>query len=149
GLGNLASRVTAMVTRYFDGVLPEPTAHGDAERALSAALEKTVRAADAAIERVAIHEAVTSVADFVGEVNGYVTAQEPWHVAKDETEEGRARLATILYTSAEALRAIAVLHHAVMPKTCAALWEALGATQLGPLSEQRIAEAGRWGQLPV
>ncbi len=38
GLGNLASRVTAMVGKYFDGVLPEATAEGDAERALAATL---------------------------------------------------------------------------------------------------------------
>lgn len=149
GLGNLASRVTAMVTKYFDGIVPEPTAPGEAEQGLSEALAVTVREADAAIGRVAIHEAITAVADFVSEVNGYLTAQEPWHVAKDDSEEGRARLATILYTAAESLRAIAVLHNAVMPKTCAELWDALGAGALGPLAEQRIADAGRWGQLPV
>ena len=60
--------------------------------------------------------------------------------------EGRARLATILYAAAESLRAVAVLHNAVMPKTSAALWEALGAAEaLGPLADQRIADAGRWG----
>lgn len=148
GLGNLASRVTAMVGKYFDGVLPEPTAEGDAERALADSLADTVARADAAIDRIAIHEAVGATADFVSAVNGYVTEQEPWKVAKDDSPEGRARLATILYAAAESLRAVAVLHAAVMPKTAAELWSALGADALGPLAEQRLADAGRWGQLP-
>ncbi len=149
GLGNLASRVTAMVGKYFDGVLPEPGDAGAAEQALAEALSTTATVADSAIERVAIHEAVAAVADFVGAVNGYVTQQEPWKVAKDETPEGRARLATILYTAAESLRAVAVLHHAVMPKTSAALWQALGADVVGPLADQRIDDVARWGQLPA
>ena len=149
GLGNLASRVTAMVGRYFDGVLPAAPAGGAAEQALTEALTDTVNAAEAAIDRLAIHEAVGAVADFVSLVNGYLTEQAPWHVAKDAAPEASGRLATILYTAAEALRAVAVLHNPVMPKTSAALWQALGAEVLGPLAKQRVQDAGRWGQLPA
>jgi methionyl-tRNA synthetase len=149
GLGNLASRVTAMVGRYFDGTLPQAGASGPAESALANALAATVETAEAAIDRLAIHEAIAAVADFVGAVNVYLTEQEPWKVAKDESDESRARLATILYTAAESLRAIAVLHAPVMPKTAAALWESLGAAAIGPLAEQRVQDAGRWGQLPA
>jgi methionyl-tRNA synthetase len=150
GLGNLASRVTAMVGKYFDGVLPEATASGPAEEALADALTKAASAADAAIQRVAIHEAVGAVADFVGAVNVYVTEQEPWKVAKDDSDEGRARLATILYAAAESLRAVAVLHNAVLPKTSAALWSALGADEaIGPLADQRIADVATRGVLPA
>jgi len=149
GLGNLASRVTAMVGKYFDAVLPEPTADGPAERALARTLELAVATAESAIDRVAITEAISAVADFVGAVNGYVTEQAPWQVAKDTSVEGRARLASILYAAAESLRAVAVLHNPVMPKACAALWASLGADALGPLVEQDLARAARWGQLPV
>lgn len=149
GLGNLVSRVTAMVDRYFDGALPEPAAHAPVESALAAALEAAVDRADAAIDRVATHDAVGAVAEFVGAVNGYVTEQEPWKVARDDSADGRARLATILYAAADSLRAIAVLHNAVMPKTSAALWDVLGADALGPLADQRVQDAGRWGQLPA
>jgi methionyl-tRNA synthetase len=149
GLGNLESRVTAMVGRYFDGTLPAASAAGPAEKALAETLAAAVDKAEAAIDRLAVHEAVTAVADFVGAVNVYLTEQEPWQVAKDESEEGQARLASILYTAAEALRAVAVLHAPVMPKTAAALWESLGATVLGPLAEQPVQDAGRWGQLPA
>lgn len=150
GLGNLASRVAAMVGKYFDGALPESTDHGAAEDVVAGALADTVRRADGAVGELNFSEAMTAVNDFVTVVNGYVTEQEPWKVAKDDSEQGRARLATILYTAAESLRGIAVLHNAVMPKTASALWELLGASaSLGALAEQPIQRAGAWGLLPA
>lgn len=147
GLGNLASRVAAMVGRYFDGKLPSATDFGPAEEALAARLAETVRVADKAIDTLAFHDALAAINDLVGAVNGYVSEQEPWQVAKDETR--RDRLATILYSAAEVLRAVAVLHNPTMPKTSAALWTLLGAdTTLGPIADQRIQDAGTWAQLP-
>ena len=85
---------------------------------------------------------------FVDVVNGYVTEQEPWVLAKDEANA--ERLSTVLYTICESLRAIAVLHHAVMPKATASLWEQLGAdVALGPIDQQNVTDVARWGQLPA
>ena len=59
------------------------------------------------------------------------------------------RLDTVLYTMCEVLRAVAVLYNAVMPKAMASLWSQLGAGEaLGALASQRLADAGRWGELP-
>lgn len=146
GFGNLASRVTAMVSKYFDGILPAPTVAGDAEAGIADALKAAADTANDAIDRIAIHEAVGAVEGFISAINGYVTEQEPWKVAKDESAWDR--LGTILYTAAEALRGVAVLHAPTMPKSAAALWEALGAEkQLGALADQNIDEAGQWGLL--
>ena len=149
GLGNLASRVAAMVGKYFDGALPEATDHGPAEQVLADRLTETVRLAEAAVDAVALQDAIGAVADFVSAVNGYVTEQEPWKVAKDDSYAARARLATILYTAAESLRAVAVLHRPVMPNTATALWELLGAEAVGAIVDQPVSEVARWGQLPV
>ena len=148
GLGNLASRIAAMVGKYFDGALPEPTDHGPAEQALADKLAQTVAIADKAIDTLAFQDALAAINELVGAVNGYVTEQEPWKVAKDESQQ--ARLATILYSAAEALRAVAVLHNPTMPKTSAKLWTLLGAEEkLGSLKDQRVQDAGTWGQLPA
>jgi methionyl-tRNA synthetase len=148
GLGNLASRVAAMVGKYFDGVLPEATDAGDAERALAAALVSAVEQSDTAMVDLRFHDGMAAIRAFVEAVNGYVTEQEPWKVAKDDSR--RERLATILYAAAESLRAIAVLYAAVMPTTAQRIWDLLGAEpRLGPLSEQRMDEAARWGSLPA
>ncbi len=148
GYGNLASRVTAMIGKYFDGRLPEDADHGLAEDEVAAALGAAVARAEAAIDRLALHEAIEATTDFVAKVNLYLSEQEPWKVAKDEG--ARDRLATILYTAAESLRAVAVLYNPVMPKSSAQLWQALGAADaLGELADQRVQDTGRWGQLPA
>jgi methionyl-tRNA synthetase len=137
-----------MIGRYCDGVLPAAGEPGPAEQLLTAQLSDAVVSAEAAMDRLALHEALGAIEQFVAAINGYVTEQEPWRVAKNDSAEGRARLGTILWTAAEALRAVAVLHAPTMPKTALALWTSLGAdTQLGPLADQDIMNAGRWGQL--
>ena len=139
-----------MVGKYFDGVLPEPTGRRPGREG---ACRRARRRRSTPPTRRSTGSRSTrrsaAVADFVGAVNGYVTEQEPWKVAKDDSDEGRARLATILYAAAEALRAVAVLHNPVMPKTSGALWESLGAEALGPLADQRVRTPARWGQLPA
>jgi methionyl-tRNA synthetase len=151
GLGNLASRVTAMIGRYVDGTLPQATP-GDAETPLIDGLAATIATADEAVGELRFHDALAAIDAYVIAVNGYLSAQEPWRVAKTAPDDQAAaeRLATILATSAEALRGIAVALHPFMPTATAALWEQLGAVAaLGPIGEQRVADAGRWGQLPA
>jgi methionyl-tRNA synthetase len=148
GFGNLASRVTAMLQRYFDGVVPEAGEATEAEQKVHVVLDAAAIRADGAIERFAIHEAIAAIWTIVDELNGYITSQEPWALAKDDAQ--RERLSAVLYTAADGLRALAVLLSPVMPKATASLWEALGATgALGALESQPIREAGRFGQLPA
>lgn len=148
GLGNLASRATAMVDRYFGGVLPAASDYTDAEKHVQKSLAHAAEVADKAVLALDFSTGIGAVKEFVDVVNLYVTEQEPWKVAKGEDDASKARLATILYTVAESLRAIAVLHHAVMPKATALMWEQIGAQgQLGDISMQRVHEAGRWGVL--
>jgi methionyl-tRNA synthetase len=148
GFGNLASRVIAMVNRYYDGVVPAPGAYTADDLAVQAITKNAAETADAAIQKLAIHEAIAAVWTIVDELNGYITIQEPWVLAKkDETRE---RLGTVLYTATEGLRALAVLLSPVIPEATAKLWTALGAPAgLGDLTDQVIVDAGHWGQLPV
>ncbi|WP_433219607.1 methionine--tRNA ligase [Microtetraspora malaysiensis] len=149
--GNLASRVAAMVGKYYDGTLPEATDAGAAEQAVAEGLARAVAQADAMIgDNLDFAGGIGAIFDFTRQVNGYLSEQAPWKVAKDESPEGRARLGTILYTAAESLRAVAVLLNPIMPGTAEKLWASLGAEpHLGPLAEQWIADAGTWGRLPV
>jgi methionyl-tRNA synthetase len=148
GFGNLASRVIAMIAKYFDGTIPTPASsegagYADADLAIQKTVAEAAASADAAIERFAIHEAIAAIWTIVDELNGYITEQTPWVLAK--TPETRDRLSTVLYTTAEGLRALAVLLSPVIPGATAKLWTALGAA--GALGDQRIREAGEWGQL--
>ncbi|MGA0222655.1 MAG: methionine--tRNA ligase [Candidatus Nanopelagicales bacterium] len=147
GLGNLASRSTAMVGKYRDGVLPEPGPLTAAEDAVVERLASATTNADAAMDELDFSTAIGEIRSVVELVNQYVTEVEPWVLAKDDANA--QRLDTVLYTMCEVLRAVAVLYNAVMPKAMASLWSQLGAGEaLGALAAQRIADAGRWGQLP-
>ncbi|WP_262703257.1 MULTISPECIES: methionine--tRNA ligase [Streptomyces] len=149
--GNLASRVAAMVGKYFGGTLPEAMADGEAEKAIHDGLVAAVAEADRRIgDELDFQGGILAVFDFIKQVNGYLTEQEPWKVAKDGSEGARARLATILYTAAESLRAVAILLNPVMPETSQKLWDSLGAeASLGALADQKVQEAAWWGKLPA
>lgn len=144
GFGNLASRTVAMISRYFGGEIPAPANYEPADIQVQEVAAAAASGAASAMDRVAIHEAIASTWKLVDELNNYITTQEPWVLAKDEST--RDRLATVLYTSIEGLRVLTVLLAPVMPKACEKLWSSIGLS-LGTLSEQPIAEAASWGRL--
>jgi methionyl-tRNA synthetase len=145
GFGNLASRVVAMIHRYFDGVLPTPGAASEDDLKVQAIAAAAVANADAAIDEVAIQDALIAVWTLVDELNNYITVQEPWVLAKDEAK--RERLGTVLYTAAEGLRVLATLMAPVTPKVSAKLWSTIGQGSLGDLADQPLSAAANWGQL--
>jgi methionyl-tRNA synthetase len=141
--GNLASRLIAMIEKYCDGVIPD-VARDDA---LAEVLTETVIAADNAMIALDFQGGINSIMDFCKRVNGFVTEKEPWVVAKDEAR--KAELMAILYNTADAIRALAVLLHPVMPVTCEILWSSIGADKtLGAIANQKIMDVSNWGQLP-
>ena len=148
GFGNLASRSIAMITKYFDGVVPTPGELAPADKAIVDVVAAAAAEADAAMSVLAIHDAISSIWTIVDALNGYITEMEPWALAKDPANA--ERLATVLYVCAEGLRALAVLLSPVMPEATQKLWSALGAEgALGALTAQPLRAAGNWGQLPA
>jgi len=143
GLGNLASRILAMLGSSFDGVVPEPGAEG-VEDDLPALIADVARRYDEHMSELALSPALAAVWEVVGRANGYLVERQPWNVAKDETRRGE--LAAILYASAETLRILAVLIGSIMPGAAQRLWEQLGIEQ--PLDAQRLPSAAAWGGLP-
>jgi len=136
GFGNLASRVLAMVTRYFDGVIPD--AQPDDE--IRDIALRVTDDADRAIDRFAINETLSSIWELVDALNGYISEQEPWALAKDP--EKRERLEQVLATAIRGLGTLAVLLAPVLPKATAKLWEALGGT--GAVDDTVIRSAWEW-----
>ncbi len=130
GLGNLASRVTAMLVKYRDGVVPAapmPAALEDTARALVAEYVTAMSANDLrgggeAIERL------------VREGDGFVSASAPWALAK---AGDHAALDAVLAALAHTLLRLALMARPFMPEKAAQLWDALG--QDGPME-------GAWGR---
>ena len=142
GLGNLASRVLAMVDANVDGLVPErPSAA--AASPLEAPAAELARAYDEGMGNLNPTAAVTALSDFVGEMNRYLVDVAPWALAKDPAR--RDELATILYDSLEGLRLIAIFSFPVMPGAAERLWTQLGVAE--PLADQRLPAAASWGGL--
>lgn len=143
GLGNLASRAQAMVGKYFEGKLPTPGKLSPEDQAIANQLASTSIFIDEAIRNFDLQSGILSVKEFIDAVNLYVTEQQPWVIAKDESQ--KVRLATILYTICESLRAISVLYKPIMPKSMTQLWQEIGAVE----SELSFDFQGvaTWGQL--
>ena len=114
GFGNLASRLLAMNVKYFEGRVPEAGTETEADAAIRELAAKAATNADAHINAFAIHEALSSIWELVDALNGYITEQQPWVLAKDEAQ--RERLGTVLYTVSEGLRVLAELLHPGDPR---------------------------------
>jgi methionyl-tRNA synthetase len=142
GLGNLASRVLAMLASYFDGVVPEPVSPG-AESDLPAVIDDALGRYDELMLAVQLQPALVAVWDIVARANHYLVEKEPWKLAKDP--DNRDELGSVLYAAAETLRVLAVAIAPIMPAAAAKLWSQLGVEQ--PLEDQRLPAAGAWGGL--
>jgi methionyl-tRNA synthetase len=143
GLGNLASRVLAMLGSNLDGVVPSPEWPG-AEDDLPAVAAEAARRYDEHMLAVELHKGVAAVWTIVDRANGYLVEKEPWKLAKDPTR--RTELEGVLYASAETLRILAVLIQPIMPAAAERLWQQLGLD--GEAGDQRVPQAAVWGQLP-
>jgi methionyl-tRNA synthetase len=141
GLGNLASRVLAMIDTYFDGVVPAPGM--DASEDLPNVTAGVVERVDALMLDVALSQALATIWEIVARANGYLVEKEPWKLAKDPSR--RDELAGVLYAAAETLRVLAILVQPFMPDAAARLWGQLGIAE--PLDAQRLPAAASWSGL--
>ena len=147
GLGNLSSRTLSMITRYFDGEIPYPStgARTEGDAVVAELAQQTISDFHEQFEQFQFSRALETAWNLVAAVNKYIVENEPWAVAEKEDQDSRARLATILHTSAEALRIITALVHPVIPESSARIWEQLGLGDITKLDLRNLA----WGQLPL
>ncbi len=148
GLGNLASRTLTMITRYFRGEVPYPSAAAartPADNSIAKLANETIEEFARLWNDYQFSRALETAWGLLGAVDKYIVENEPWAVAEKQDETSRARLATILYTSAEALRIVTALSHPVIPDSTRRIWEQLG---LGDIAHLKLSEL-KWGQLAV
>jgi len=170
-LGNLANRTITMIQRYSGGVVPMPPSQLSVRReTLKATLEADIADYLTRFATCDFSRVLEKAWDIVSEINGYIVHEEPWakfklvkqpgrpavtvaeamadtngdFVPRTETEDERHALNAALYTSADALRIVAILLHPVLPVSTDILWRQLGCE--GELEKQRLDEVG-WGQL--
>jgi methionyl-tRNA synthetase len=148
GLGNLASRTLTMINRYFKGEIPYPShnaAHKQADDAIAETARRVIAEFNTQFEQYQFSKALEAAWSLVAAVDKYIVENEPWALGEKQDEESRARLATVLYTSAEALRIVTALAHPVIPEATIKIWTQLG---LGDIRKFALPEL-KWGQLTL
>jgi methionyl-tRNA synthetase len=146
-LGNLLSRTTAMVGKYFGGTLPAGcrtcAAPLDCDRELLELVSGLRDRFAAAMESFAPHKALDEVFKVIQRANKYIDETAPWALARDMEQNG-PRLAHVLYNLLETARICGILLSPFMPESCGKLFAQIGA---GP-AQQTWASAAQWGVLP-
>jgi len=148
GLGNLASRTLTMIRRYFQGEVPYPSpaaGHRPQDDAIAATARGTIAEFHTQFEQYQFSKALEAAWGLVSAVDKYIVENEPWALGEKEDEESRARLATVLYTAAEALRIVTALAHPVMPQATEKIWRQLGLGEIRTFPLDGL----RWGQLKL
>jgi len=128
-LGNLISRTTSMIHKYFEGKIPDSGPTGDLEHAIKEKAEKVSGLISELPETLAFHHYLESLNELMREANRYVEQRAPWTLAKDP-DQAQA-LATVMYTLAETLRILAHGLSSIMPHTSEKILDILGFQMTG------------------
>ena len=140
-LGNLVSRTTGMVEKYFGGTLPT----GREDDGLDCELKKlasTLRDRyEAEMEKFQFQNALAEIFQVIDRANKYIDETAPWVLGKDESK--RERLATVLYNLLETIRICTTLLTPFMPETCGKIFDKIGACDVCRTWDK----ANVWGSL--
>ena len=139
-LGNLLNRTLNMMKRYHDKVIPEP-ADREEDKPLKEEFHKGITEIRKLYEELAYNKILEKIWKLVDATNQFIDKSGPWNLVK--TEEGKIRLTTVMYNSAESLRTLAVLIYPFMPSTAGKIMEQLGVET--PVEKQGMDSIGAWG----
>ena len=140
-LGNLLNRTLNMLKKYFKGELPKPDIKGDEDAPLVGKCTEVIQEVDPLYDELAYSKVLSKIWEFLDAANVYINDTAPWNLAK--SDEGKKRLATVLYNSAEACRMIAILIAPFMPETADKIMEQLGIDT--PVDKQGLDSLKQWG----
>ena len=140
-LGNLVSRTTAMVEKYFGGTLPMERQEGEPDTELRTMASTLRDRYEAEMERFQFQNALEQVFKTIQRANKYIDENAPWALAKDPAN--RVRLATVMYHLLETIRICATLLTPFMPESAEKIFDQIGACQ----GCRTWEKANVWGSL--
>ena len=140
-LGNLVSRTTAMVEKYFGGTLPTERQEGEPDTELRTMASTLRDRYEAEMERFQFQNALEQVFKTIQRANKYIDENAPWALAKDPAN--RVRLATVMYNLLETIRICATLLMPFMPESAEKIFDQIGACQ----GCRTWEKANVWGSL--
>ncbi len=140
-LGNLVSRTTGMVEKYFGGTLPKGR-EDDRQDCELKKLASTLRDRyETEMEKYQFQNALSEVFQVIERANKYIDETAPWILGKDENK--RDRLAAVLYNLLETIRICTTLLTPFMPDSCDKIFDKIGACE----ACRTWDKANAWGAL--
>ena len=127
-LGNLVSRTTAMVGKYFGANLVSDRADDKLDCDLKVMVSTLRERYEKEMEAYQFQNALEEIFKCIQRANKYIDETAPWALAKDMEANG-ARLAAVLYNLLETIRICTVLLRPFMPASCEKIFAQIGATE--------------------
>jgi methionyl-tRNA synthetase len=137
-LGNLAQRSLTMISKNCEAKVPTPGKLSPADTAMIAAADAMIGAAREAMKTQQLHLVLNAIWLVVAEANRYFAAAAPWELRKTDP----ARMATVLWTTAEITRQVAILAQPFVPEGAGKLLDLL-AIPAGARDFKSLGGAGR------
>jgi len=125
--GNLLSRVTSLILKFFGGQIPNKEDSSRTGENIKIQAAESIDTVHKLIVDMKINDALEYTFQFIRSVNKYMEVRAPWKLAKENLEEA----GSVLYTAAEALRLATLLLKSVMPSRTEIVLKTLGAEDSG------------------
>lgn len=97
--GNLINRTTAMINKYFEGVVPALKNPGEKEKNISDLTEKTVQKYEILMDDLKLTEALDAVVELLNATNKYIEESQPWVLSKEGRVEELGNVMAVLANS--------------------------------------------------
>ena len=142
-LGNLLSRTTAMVQKYFGGSIPAQRQAEDLDQDLVAMATALRGRYEESMDGFQFSNALAEVWKLIARSNKYIDETMPWALGK--APDKAPRLAAVLYNLCECLRIVSILITPFMPETAPKIQAQIGAGA----DVCNWDSADQWGLLPA
>lgn len=144
-LGNLLNRTVAMINKYEGGVIPTfQSGVNDVDVDLETTAATTIKNYEDLMNNLHFADALAEIWKLVARTNKYIDETTPWILARNDDDESKQKLASVMNHLAESLRVIAILIQPMMTQSPVKIF-----AQLGFDVNQLELQGLKFGEIPA